>query len=272
MRIGRKLGKSPSLVTASEDPISTLILARLASLKIQPQDLEWVRISGWGDICHTLLQRPKSQVDTSNLQSRAIDHVVLNVARGELNAAAAYYQDLLGFKLEQTFKISTGNSGLHSQVLRDENSEIYFNINEPSSANSQIQWFLDSNRGAGIQHIALHGNPIISTVAKLRDRGLGFLPVPHSYFDHVLNRLEDIRQQVVDWEEWPGIVDQQILIDWQSDKPKSLLLQIFTLPILPGSSFFFEFIERRGHVEGFGEGNFLALFKAIEDDINNQLP
>lgn len=260
---------SSSGALAHSNSVSSAIYARLASARSQPQLDGWVRVDGWGVLGHTLFLSSQS-IHESSLHSRggAIDHIVLNVPKGELGPASVYYQHLLGLRQEQDFQIDTGSSGLVSRVLSDNTNQIYFNINEPTTANSQIQMFIDCNRGAGIQHIALRGSPIVSTVAQLRQRGLNFLPVPSTYFECVLNRLQNSNGfHRLAREEWQRIVEHQILVDWQADKHGSLLLQIFTLPILPGSLFFFEFIERRGCVEGFGERNFRALFEAMEEDL-----
>jgi 4-hydroxyphenylpyruvate dioxygenase len=260
----------PPAALAHSNSVSSSIFAKLASVRLQPQLDKWVRVDGWGTLGHTLFLSSESAYKSSPSRNNdTIDHIVLNVPKGELDAATAYYQHLLGLRQQQDFQIDTGSSGLASRVLSDNSKHIYFNINEPTTANSQIQMFIDCNRGAGIQHIALRGSQIVSTVAQLRKRGLNFLPVPSTYFESVLKRLrtDDGAHRLLLREEWQRIVEHQILVDWQAEKHGSLLLQIFTLPILPGSLFFFEFIERRGCVEGFGERNFRALFEAMEEDL-----
>ncbi|MEC4985895.1 MAG: 4-hydroxyphenylpyruvate dioxygenase [Oscillatoria sp. PMC 1068.18] len=211
-----------------------------------------------------------------------IDHVVLNVAKGKLAETVAWYQTVFGFQPEQTFQIQTERSGLSSQVLIHPTTGVKLPINEPASANSQIQEFLDINRGAGIQHLALSTPQIVEVTAKLRQAGVNFLEVPKSYYFELQQRHPDLNLAV---EEWERIAAQQILLDHQKRSEKQspfsnshaskkftsnsaqrdpFLLQIFTQPIFPQPTFFFELIERRSQAKGFGEGNFRALFEAIE--------
>lgn len=266
------------------------------------QSVRWGAIAGWGDWRHTLVEarpQPDETYDTIvnlpwflasgmdvtlqaipvsavpegdriHLDSRllAIDHVVLNVPVGELERAIAWYEAVLGLRRQQRFSIQTGQSGLCSQVLGHPSGSIQLPINEPASANSQIQEFLDLNRGAGVQHIALRAASAVEAIAQLQQRGLTFLSVPPVYYDQLRLRpgfpLSDA--------EWRAIAHHQILADWQSDNPHALLLQAFTQPIFAQPTFFFEVIERKTYctnqqvlqAKGFGEGNFLALFQAIE--------
>lgn len=225
------------------------------------------KITGWGSLSHTLIEQSKAggedQEDflspVSPFTFTGIDHIVLNVAAGDLGRAVTWYQNALGFQTKQAFKIQTNRSGLHSQVLVSRDRQVQLPINEPASANSQIQEFLDVNRGSGIQHIALQTSNIVSNVAKFRDQGLSFLPVPPSYY----TQLQE-RQIPLSADELQEIARQQILVDWQDVNPDALLLQIFTQPIFDKPTFFFELIERRLQAPGFGEGNFRALFEAIE--------
>jgi 4-hydroxyphenylpyruvate dioxygenase len=236
----------------------------------------WACVHGWGGVSHTIIER-RSLGELVNRSGEpqhdhsVIDHVVLNVPSGELQKAVKFYQNFLGLEIHQNFQIQTERSGLHSQVMYEPEGKFYFNINEPTSANSQIQDFLNINRGAGIQHIALHSEPILKTVTTLQERGLPMLSVPLSYYHQLQNRLQihqknHQKSSLQILHEWVQIVEQKILIDWQIDKPESFLLQIFSRPVFPKSHFFFEFIERRQEVKGFGEGNFLALYQAIEAD------
>jgi 4-hydroxyphenylpyruvate dioxygenase len=190
------------------------------------------------------------------------------VAIGDLERAVAWYENILDFKPQQVFKIKTDRSALHSQVMVSRNGNVQLPINEPASRNSQIQEFLDVNRGPGIQHIALRTTNLVSAIAKFRASGLSLLSVPQSYYTQLKQRpkfpLSDI--------EIAAIAQQEILVDWQEYTPLDgrnnapLLLQIFTQPIFEQPTFFFEFIERRFQAQGFGEGNFRALFEAIESE------
>ncbi|HAG82337.1 MAG TPA: 4-hydroxyphenylpyruvate dioxygenase, partial [Cyanobacteria bacterium UBA12227] len=190
-----------------------------------------------------------------------IDHVVLNVAAGDLVRAVQWYKNVLGFQPQEQFTIQTENSGLCSQVMVHPVSGVQFPINEPTSPNSQIQEFLNVNGGAGIQHIALATDNIVDAIAQLRTWGVSFLDVPPSYYTQLQQRYPNIDLSLTEWQE---IASQKILVDWQENSPHALLLQTFTQPIFKQPTFFFEVIERRLQAQGFGEGNFRALFEAIE--------
>lgn len=248
----------------------------------QESGLRSAVISGWGSLRHTLLERTskltpllpapggagmaaawRSQEGTSPPASWpliGIDHVVLNVAAGDLSAALAWYQQVLGFQPQRTFEIYTCRSGLCSQVMVHPDGTAQLPINEPITANSQIQEFLDFNRGPGIQHIALRTSDILQAIAQLRRSGLSFLEVPTSYYQQLRQRFQHFSQSL----DWSAIAAQQVLVDWQDATPEAVLLQTFTRPIFDEPTFFFEVIERRHQAQGFGEGNFLALFEAIE--------
>lgn len=247
-------------------PNTGTLLDRLPELTDRKAPSAWLTVAGWGRLRHTLVERRSDNSLSKNIsssRSAGVDHIVLNVPAGELQPAVDFYQTLFKLQKQQSFKIQTEQSGLSSQVLHSPASQLYFNINEPASDNSQIQTFLETNRGAGIQHIALHSEPIVPTVAWLRQQKVPLLSVPLTYYHQLQRRLAAPIQP----QEWQQIVEQQILVDWQPKQPESLLLQIFSRPIFPNNHFFFEFIERRRAVQGFGEGNFLALYRAIEEDM-----
>lgn len=246
--------------------------------------LKWAQILGWGNLVHTLVERtgttPLLPIESATMPSRddvvgtqlemvnAIDHVVLNVDAGDLHRAVTWYETALGFQRQQQFAIQTDRSALCSQVLRHPHGTAQLPINEPASATSQIQEFLDFNHGAGIQHIALQTLDIVDAIAGLRQRGLDFLPVPLTYFEQLKQRpgfaLSDAQ--------WGAIAEQEILVDWRMDDPNAILWQAFTQPIFGKPTFFFELIQRQTcqsgceiqWAQGFGEGNFQALFEAIE--------
>lgn len=248
------------------------------------------QIKGWADICHTLVEVSPSWVEqlsnerqqSNKQQSKQtptqsstkpqphwislIDHVVINVPKGELQTAVDWYQAVFDLQRGQSFEINTTHSGLCSQVLVHPQGTVQIPINEPSSANSQIQEFLNHNRGAGVQHVALRSANAIDAIAHFRNQGLKLLNVPHTYYEDLQKRpgcpLDDLS----------AISQQQLLIDWHQKGDQGMLLQTFTEPIFAEPTFFFEIIERSHYQEhgklktaqGFGEGNFQALFEAIE--------
>jgi 4-hydroxyphenylpyruvate dioxygenase len=246
---------------------------------------KWAKIAAWGSLTHTLTESyppntllpiwsdsemtqefatppVSSEFSSTNLGLfTAIDHVVLNVAAGDLELALSWYEEVLGFQRQQRFTIQTDRSGLRSQVLVHPSSGVQFPINEPTAANSQIQEFLDVNQGPGIQHIALQTPGIVKAIAQLRHVGLSFLPIPPSYYTQLRLNYPGLPLSLAELGE---IAAQEILVDWQDESSSGLLLQIFTQPIFEEPTFFFELIERRQQAQGFGEGNFRALFEAIE--------
>ncbi|MEH2304136.1 4-hydroxyphenylpyruvate dioxygenase [Nostoc sp.] len=254
------------------------ILQPIQERQVGTAFLKCGKIAAWGGLTHTLIERSfvsshsslvfdKGQITNDNTFA-AIDHIVLNVAVGELDHAVAWYENILDFQPQQAFKIKTNRSALHSQVMVSHNGSVQLPINEPASKNSQIQEFLDVNRGPGIQHIALRTTNLVSAIAKFRASGLPLLSVPQTYYSQLKQRSGLTLSPL----ELEAIAQQEILVDWQEYTPVGtqqtapLLLQIFTQPIFEQPTFFFEFIERRFQAQGFGEGNFRALFEAIESE------
>jgi 4-hydroxyphenylpyruvate dioxygenase len=241
---------------------------KILAVSAVPDDIQWVKVQGWGAIEHTIIQAsPRSiaaPIAGLNESIIGIDHVVLNVGSGELSLAVNWYRELFDFRVQQTFDIQTQTSGLASQALISSCGQIRFNINEPSSSTSQIQDFLDLNRGAGIQHIAVQTNDILAIVDRLQQQGLACLPIPQTYYANLQNRSRVEQNILLNDDEWQQLERLQILMDWSKSAPEAVLLQIFTQPIFESPTFFFEIIERRNRAKGFGQGNFQALFEAIE--------
>ena len=272
---------------AKADYLKVKLLQPLQTYSSDRGKVKWAKIAGSDCLQHTLSENPtdipfwyflfntkpkilsaRQYLVPTKINSEPnifdIDHLVLNVAADELKQAVIWYKNLFGFKIQQTFKIQTKRSGLYSEALIDPSGQIQFNINEPTSPNSQIQEFLDINHGSGIQHIALRSTNILQTVAKMRSRGTAFLSVPTSYYRQLQKRYRNRSiPSLADWE-WQAIESQQVLVDWHQEKPESLLMQIFTQPIFDRPTFFWELIERRKQAQGFGEANFQALFEAVE--------
>jgi 4-hydroxyphenylpyruvate dioxygenase len=250
--------------------------------------LKWATVLAWGSLAHTFVERrgitpllPQAEQTGAasalvNLQDgkidkgdacswfTQIDHVVLNVPQGKLDCAIAWYANVLGLQSEQTFQIQTPRSGLCSRVMRHPSGRVQIPINEPTSPTSQIQEFLNFNQGAGIQHIALETANLVGAIADLRDRGLALIDVPDCYYSGLRSQASPLATQLLD-----QIQTQKVLAEWQS-KHYAVLLQTFTQPIFQQPTFFFELIQRQepdsffNPACGFGEGNFQALFEAIE--------
>ncbi|BAZ07279.1 4-hydroxyphenylpyruvate dioxygenase [Calothrix sp. NIES-3974] len=268
------VGEISFLVDNIEEAIARLdqnqiqILTPLQELKLEHQQIRWLTIAGWSSLTHISHVLVERRWLTENLPCNhspsplEIDHIVINVPDGELIPVSNWYKNILGFQPQQSFNIQTETSGLCSQVMMSPCGRVQIPINQPTTANSQIQEFINANNGAGIQHIALRLPNIIDAITQLRQRGLQFLSVPPSYYTNVCQR----HGFPLTTAELQAIASQQILVDWHQNTPFSPLLQIFTQPIFAEPTFFFEFIERRQQAKGFGEGNFRALFTAIESE------
>lgn len=193
-----------------------------------------------------------------------IDHMVGNVGWNEMNTWVKWYEDVMGFVNFLSFddkQIHTEYSALMSKVMSNGNGRIKFPINEPAEGKkrSQIEEYLDFYEGPGVQHIAVATDDIISTVSKLRARGVEFLSTPpEEYYRAVPGRLEEFSHELrEDIETLRGL---GIMIDADEE---GYLLQIFTKPVEDRPTLFFEIIQRMG-ARGFGAGNFKALFESIE--------
>jgi 4-hydroxyphenylpyruvate dioxygenase len=188
-----------------------------------------------------------------------IDHCVGNVEFGKMNHWVKFYEDVMGFGLLLTFDdkdISTEYTALMSKVVSNGNGYVKFPINEPAKGKkkSQIEEYIDFYHSAGVQHIALATKDIIQTVGELRKRGVEFLEVPSTYYDDLLDRIGDIKEDINVLRELSVLVDRD---------EEGYLLQIFTKPVQDRPTMFFEIIQREG-AQSFGKGNFKALFEAIE--------
>ncbi len=231
-------------------------------------------IATYGDTLHTFVDRSGYEgafmpgfVDGADAngagddQLIAIDHVVGNVELGRMGQWVRFYEDVFGMVELVHFSdeaISTEYSALMSKVVASGNGRIKFPINEPAEGRrrSQIDEYLEFYEGPGAQHIALATRDIVATVAELRRRGVGFLPIPDAYYDEVPSRVPEVADHLGD------LHREGILVDHDDE---GYLLQIFTKPVGDRPTVFFEIIERHG-ATGFGAGNFKALFEAIEHE------
>jgi 4-hydroxyphenylpyruvate dioxygenase len=227
-------------------------------------------IRAYGEVIHTFLQRdayrgtflpgfePVEDASEGTGLLR-IDHLVANVEEERMDAWVDYYQSIFGFHHMMTFDdrdISTEHSALRSKVMSSPDGSVKLPINEPAPGlrRSQIQEYLDFNSGPGIQHIALLTGDIVATVSKLRARGVTFLDVPGAYYDALPARIGEIDEDL-------GLLREHgILVDRDD---AGYLLQLFTKPVQDRPTLFYEVIQRKG-AQGFGKGNFKALFESIE--------
>jgi 4-hydroxyphenylpyruvate dioxygenase len=253
-------------------------VARGGRVVQEPQEFEdgfgrFVRatIATYGDTVHSFIERdnyrgilpgfkkiedPPPAPDTG---ITAIDHIVGNVELGKMNEWVRFYRDVMGFSQLTHFNendISTEYSALMSKVMQNGSGRIKFPINEPAEGKrrSQIEEYLIYYGGPGVQHIALTTRNIIATVDALAKSGVDFLRVPETYYEELPDRVgpidEDIRE----------LAKRGILVDRDDE---GYLLQIFSQPVQDRPTVFYEVIRRHGS-QGFGVGNFKALFEAIE--------
>ncbi|MEP5429269.1 MAG: 4-hydroxyphenylpyruvate dioxygenase, partial [Flavobacteriaceae bacterium] len=188
-----------------------------------------------------------------------VDHMVGNVGWNQMNEWVNFYENVMGFTQILSFDdkdISTDFTALMSKVMSNGNGRIKFPINEPAAGKkkSQVEEYLDFYEGEGVQHIAVATDDVIATVRQLRSRGIEFLKVPDTYYDAVLDRVGEIDEDIAPLKELGILVDRD---------DEGYLLQIFTRPVEPRPTMFFEIIQRKG-AQSFGKGNFKALFEAIE--------
>lgn len=186
-----------------------------------------------------------------------IDHVTHNLHRGNMMEWADFYTRLFNFREVRYFDIEGKVTGLISKAMTSACGKIRIPLNESSDDKSQIEEFLKDFNGEGIQHIALGTNNIYESVQELQKARLEFLDTPDTYYDLIDKRLPNHGEPIQNLKKW------RILVDGDTQKEKKLLLQIFTKNML--GPVFFEIIQRKGD-EGFGEGNFRALFESIELD------
>ncbi|MEQ9812492.1 MAG: 4-hydroxyphenylpyruvate dioxygenase [Azospirillaceae bacterium] len=190
-----------------------------------------------------------------------IDHLTHNVHRGRMDHWAEFYEKLFNFKEIRFFDIEGKLTGLKSKAMTSPCGKIRIPINESADDKSQIEEYLQAYNGEGIQHIALGTEDIFQTVTALGDLGVSFMtPPPDTYYEMLAERLPGHGEDVA------RLKEHAVLIDGAPKGPNGeqpLLLQIFTETMI--GPIFFEIIQRKGD-EGFGEGNFRALFESMERD------
>jgi 4-hydroxyphenylpyruvate dioxygenase len=240
--------------------------------KVGPMELNIPAIKGIGDSLIYLVDRygekgtiydvdfePIDGVDQNpkGVGFTYVDHLTHNVHRGRMAEWAEFYERLFNFREIKYFDIEGKLTGLKSKAMTSPCGRIRIPINESSDDKSQIAEYLSAYHGEGIQHIALGSNDIYATVEELARRQVPFQTVPDTYYEQIDARLpghgEDVKR----------LQKNRILIDGAPTEGGGLLLQIFTNTVI--GPIFFEIIQRKGD-EGFGEGNFRALFESIELD------
>jgi len=236
-------------------------------------------IKTYGDTIHSFVQRSRFAGPfmpgfktlppdvltnlTPNVGLDFIDHTVANQPDKQMNTVVEWYERILKFHRFWTVDdsmIHTEFSSLRSTVVADYDEKIRLPINEPADGKkkSQIQEYVEYHGGPGVQHIALNTRNVIQAVSLMRQRGVEFLRVPSTYYVNLRQRLAHspvkVRESIDELEKLG------ILVDFDD---RGYLLQLFTKPVQDKPTLFFEVIQRENH-EGFGAGNFKALFESIE--------
>ncbi|NUS39778.1 MAG: 4-hydroxyphenylpyruvate dioxygenase [Lysobacter sp.] len=186
-----------------------------------------------------------------------IDHLTHNLFLGNMQKWSDYYEKLFNFREIRYFDIKGAKTGLLSKAMTAPDGVVRIPLNESSDEKSQINEYLRTYNGEGIQHIALFTDDIYATVEAMRALDVEFLDTPDTYFDVIDQRVPDHGEDVA------RLARNKILIDADMETKSRKLLQIFTQNAF--GPIFFEIIQRKGN-EGFGEGNFQALFESIERD------
>lgn len=241
---------------------------------IEDKDGKVVRsgIRIYGDTVHVFIDRNNyngiflpgykawtSDFNPAGVGLKYVDHMVANVEMGKMNYWVNFYNNVMGFAQILSFDdndISTEFTALMSKVMSNGNGRIKYPINEPAAGlkKSQVDEYLDFYEGPGVQHIAVATDDIIKTIKEMKSRGVEFLTVPHSYYDVLEERVGKIDEDIKELGKLGILVDRD---------DEGYLLQLFTKPVNPRPTLFFEIIQRKG-ATSFGKGNFKALFEAIE--------
>ena len=207
---------------------------------------DWAEYPGWREA------EAKNSVGLDLL-----DHLTHNVQRGQMRVWSEFYRKLFNFQEQKYFDIKGKATGLFSQAMIAPDRAIRIPLNESQDENSQIEEFLREYNGEGIQHLALSTPDIFDTVEKLRARGVKLQDTIETYYELVDKRVPGHGENLT------RLRKNRILIDGSVEQGEGILLQIFTETIF--GPIFFEIIQRKGN-EGFGNGNFQALFESIELD------
>ncbi|TPG17614.1 4-hydroxyphenylpyruvate dioxygenase [Sphingomonas koreensis] len=196
-------------------------------------------------------------VNDNSVGLDTLDHLTHNLQRGRMDYWAHYYETIFNFRQIRYFDIEGQSTGLFSKAMTAPDNKIRIPLNESQDEHSQIEEFIKDYKGEGIQHLALATDDIFKTVDTLRANGVRFQTAPDTYFDLIDKRLPGHNHDVQEMRK------RHVLIDGAPETGGGLLLQIFTENMV--GPIFFEIIQRKGN-DGFGEGNFKALFESIELD------
>jgi 4-hydroxyphenylpyruvate dioxygenase len=240
------------------------------SIKSERGEARRAAVKVYGDTIHSFFSKPNfegpfmpdfvpSSAPGRNAGLLRLDHFVANVEYGKMMYWEDWYKRVFGLERYMTFDdkdISTEYTALSSVVMANASRSIKFPINEPAPGKrkSQIEEYNDFYQSPGVQHIALLTTDILATIRQLRANGVEFLEVPDAYYEMLATRVGAIAEDI------EVLRELRILVDRDEE---GYLLQLFTKPVEDRPTLFFEIIQRKG-AQGFGKGNFKALFEAIE--------
>jgi 4-hydroxyphenylpyruvate dioxygenase len=207
---------------------------------------DWTPVPGW--------EQAEAE---NNVGLDLLDHLTHNVRRGQMRVWSEFYRTLFGFEEQKYFDIKGKATGLFSQAMIAPDKAIRIPLNESQDEKSQIEEFIREYKGEGIQHLALTTDDIYDTVERLRARGVKLQDTIETYYELVNKRVPGHGEDLA------RLKQNRILIDGSVENGEGILLQIFTENMF--GPIFFEIIQRKGN-EGFGNGNFQALFESIELD------
>jgi 4-hydroxyphenylpyruvate dioxygenase len=250
--------------------------AKPAKTQVGPMELNIPAIEGIGGLQIYLVDRYGAKgsiydVDFTWLEERDphpagaglhyIDHLTHNVNRGRMDEWADFYARIFNFRQIRYFDIAGKLTGLHSRAMTSPDGKIRIPINEDAGETGQIQEYLQEYKGEGIQHVAMGARDLYETIETLQARGLGFMPAPNPfYYERVDKRLPKHGEPLDRLARDGILIDGEGVVEGAYTK---VLLQRFSQTVI--GPIFFEFIQRKGD-DGFGEGNFKALFESIEED------
>ena len=253
-----KLGAKPAKTVAGPEELDIPAIEGIGGLQIYLVDRYGAKGSIY-DVDFRWLGAPDPKPEGAGLWY--IDHLTHNVYRGRLDEWAAFYERLFNFRQIRYFDIEGKLTGLHSRAMTSPDGKIRIPINEDAGERGQIQEYLQRYHGEGIQHVALGSRDLYATIETLLARGVDFMPAPNEiYYSRIEKRLPNHGEPVERLQHNGILIDGEGVVDGGTTK---VLLQRFGKTAI--GPIFFEFIQRKGD-EGFGEGNFKALFESIEED------
>jgi len=253
-----KLGGKPAKTVAGPEELDIPAIEGIGGLQIYLVDRYGAKGSIY-DVDFRWLGAPDPKPEGAGLWY--IDHLTHNVYRGRLDEWAAFYERLFNFRQIRYFDIEGKLTGLHSRAMTSPDGKIRIPINEDAGERGQIQEYLQRYHGEGIQHVALGSRDLYATIETLLARGVDFMPAPNEiYYSRIEKRLPNHGEPVERLQHNGILIDGEGVVDGGTTK---VLLQRFGKTAI--GPIFFEFIQRKGD-EGFGEGNFKALFESIEED------